>query len=196
MMRWVFGIMIILSVIFGIATGRIAEVSNAALNEGVNAVQLFIYILGGMCVWGGIMRIADKAGLTEKLCKAFKPIAGLLFKGIDLQGKAFKAISMNITANLLGLGNAATPLGMEAMHELEKEEHTTDTASNNMIVFTVLNTASITIIPTTVASLRLKHGAIQPLDILPGVLVTSVLSVSVGLTLAIIFNSIKKGKHK
>ena len=196
MMRWVFGIMIILSVIFGIGSGHISDVSNAALNEGVNAVELFLYILGGMCVWGGIMRIADKAGITEKLCKAFKPLARLLFKGLNLEGKAYKAMSMNIIANLLGLGNAATPLGMEAMHELEKEDRTTDTASNNMIVFTVLNTASITLIPTTVASLRLKHGSLQPLDVMPGILITSLISVSVGLTLSLVFNTLKKGKCK
>ncbi len=192
MMRWVFGILIILSIIFGIGTGNISEVSNAALNEGVNAVELLLYLLGGMCVWGGIMRIADKAGLTQKLCRAFTPIAKFLFKGLNLNGKAFKAMSMNIIANLLGLGNAATPLGMEAMRELEKEEHTSDTASNNMIVFTVLNTASITLIPTTVASLRLKHGSLQPLDVMPGILLTSFISVCVGLTLALVLNTKKR----
>lgn len=192
MMRWVFGALIALSVVFGIGSGRITEVSNAALNEGVNAVQLFLYLLGGMCVWGGVMRVAEKAGLTEVLSRAFMPIARVLFKNLDLHGKAFKAMCMNITANLLGLGNAATPLGMEAMQALEKEEHTTDTASDNMIVFTVLNTASITIIPTTVASLRLKYGSSQPLDIMPGVLITSVLSVVMALTLALVLNSIRK----
>ena len=197
MMRWVFGLMIILSVLVGICTGNISNVSNAALNEGVNAVELFLYLLGGMCVWGGIMRIADKAGLTKKISNLFKPIARVIFKGLDLEGKAFKAMCMNITANLLGLGNAATPFGMEAMHELEKEEKTTDTASNNMIVFTVLNTASITIIPTTVASLRLKHGSVQPLDVMPGILLTSLISVCVGVTLTLVLNSLnKKGKHK
>lgn len=194
MMKWVFGIIIVLSVVFGIGTGRISDVSNAALEEGANAVELFLYMLGGMCVWGGIMRIADKAGLTAKLSVLFKPIARVLFKGLDLNGKAFRAICMNVTANLLGLGNAATPLGMEAMRRLEQEDGTTDTASNNMVVFTVLNTASITLIPTTVATLRLKHGAAQPLDVLPGILLTSLISVSVGLILALVLNSFKKEK--
>ena len=113
-------------------------------------------------------------------------------KGLDLNGKAFKAICMNITANLLGLGNAATPLGMEAMKRLEEEEKTSDKASNNMIVFTVINTASITLIPTTIASLRLKHGAANPLDIIWGVIVTSFISITVALTLTLILNKIKK----
>ncbi|MCX7658753.1 MAG: spore maturation protein A [Oscillospiraceae bacterium] len=194
MMKWVFGIMIILSVIFGISTGRIDEVSNAALEEGAKAIELFLYLLGGMCVWGGIMRIADKSGLTGKLSSLFKPIAKLIFKNLNFNGKAFKAISMNVAANLLGLGNAATPLGIEAMHELEKEDRTKDSASDNMIVFTVLNTASITLIPTTVASLRLKHGSLQPFDILPCVWITSLLSVGTGLILALILNKTRRKK--
>jgi spore maturation protein A len=143
---------------------------------------------GGMCVWGGVMAIAEKAGLTSMLSKFFKPIAKILFKGIDFNGKAYKAISMNVVANMLGLGNAATPFGMEAMRELEKEEKTTDTASNNMVVFTVLNTASITLLPTTVAALRYKFGSAMPLDVLPSILLCSILTVTVALTVTLLLN--------
>ena len=136
MMKYVFGFMVIISVLVGILTNNIDGVSNSALNEGVNAIELCLYMAGGMCVWGGVMRIADKAGICQFLCKLFKPIARILFKDIDFNGKAFKAMCMNIIANMLGLGNAATPFGMEAMRELEKEEHSGDTATNNMIVFT------------------------------------------------------------
>ena len=192
MMKWVFAILIIISVISAFFTGNADGVSNSILNEGANAIQLLLFMLGGMCVWGGLMRIAEKAGITEKLSILFKPLARVIFKGLDLNGKAFKAICMNITANLLGLGNAATPLGMEAMKRLEEEEKTSDKASNNMIVFTVINTASITLIPTTIASLRLKHGAANPLDIIWGVIVTSFISITVALTLTLILNKIKK----
>ena len=192
MMKWVFAILIIISVISAFFTGSTDAVSNSILNEGANAIQLLLFMLGGMCVWGGLMRIAEKAGITEKLSILFKPLARIIFKGLDLNGKAFKAICMNITANLLGLGNAATPLGMEAMKRLEEEEKTSDKASNNMIVFTVINTASITLIPTTIASLRLKHGAANPLDIIWGVIVTSFISITVALTLTLILNKIKK----
>lgn len=194
MMKWIFALLIIISVIAGILTQNVEKVSNAVLNEGVNAVELIIFMMGGMCVWGGIMRIADKSKLTDKLCKLFKPIARVIFKGLDLNGRAFKAICMNITANLLGLGNAATPLGMEAMKRLEQEEKTTDTASDNMVVFTVVNTASITLIPTTVASLRLKHGSENPMDILGGVLLTSFISLIVSVTVALLINRIKRNK--
>lgn len=192
MMKWVFAILIIISVISAFFTGNADGVSNSILNEGANAIQLLLFMLGGMCVWGGLMRIAEKAGITEKLSILFKPLARVIFNGLDLNGKAFKAICMNITANLLGLGNAATPLGMEAMKRLEEEEKTSDKASNNMIVFTVINTASITLIPTTIASLRLKHGAANPLDIIWGVIVTSFISITVALTLTLILNKIKK----
>ena len=192
MMKWVFAILIIISVISAFFTGNADGVSNSILNEGASAIQLLLFMLGGMCVWGGLMRIAEKAGITEKLSILFKPLARIIFKGLDLNGKAFKAICMNITANLLGLGNAATPLGMEAMKRLEEEEKTSDKASNNMIVFTVINTASITLIPTTIASLRLKHGAANPLDIIGGVIITSFISITVALTLTLILNKIKK----
>jgi len=195
-MKYLFTVIIIISAIYGMASGNTEAVSNAVLEEGVNAVELSMYMLGGMCVWGGIMRVAEKSGITAFICRIFSPMAKFLFKGINPKGKAFKAICMNVTANLLGLGNAATPFGIEAMKELEKEEKTDDTASPNMVIFTVLNTASITIIPSTVASLRLKHGCQTPLDILPAVLVNSVISVSFALITAIILNSVFLNKKE
>lgn len=195
-MKNLFVFMIIASIIYGVISGNVNNISNAILEEGVNAVELSIYMLGGMCVWGGIMRIAENSGITDFLCRLFAIPAKFIFKGINPHGKAFKAICMNVTANLLGLGNAATPFGIEAMKELEKEEKTNDTASANMVIFTVLNTASITLIPSTVASLRLRHGAENPFDILPAVLINSVISVSAALIAASVCNAVflkKKG---
>lgn len=194
MMKWVFSILIIVSVICAFFNGSTGDITNTILNEGYNAIELLLFMLGGMCVWGGLMRIAEKSGITERLSILFKPLAKVLFKGLDLNSRAYKAICMNITANLLGLGNAATPLGMEAMKRLEEENNDKQTASDNMIVFTVLNTASITLVPTTIASLRLKHGSENPLDIILGVVITSALSVTFALTFAIIINSIKRKK--
>ncbi|MCM1329182.1 MAG: spore maturation protein A [Ruminococcus sp.] len=181
MMNKIFAAMLILSVIFGIATGRISEVCNAALNSCAEAVELFLYLLGGMCMWGGLMRIAEKAKITDFIAKLFKPVLKHIFRGLDLEGKAFHAICMNITANLLGLGNAATPLGLEAMKRLEEEERPGKVTSRNMIMFVVLNTASITLIPATAASLRIKHGSAAPMEILPCVLVTSACALAAGL---------------
>lgn len=192
MMNKIFAAMIILSVICSIFTGRASEVSDAAINSCVEAVELFIYLIGGMCMWGGLMKIAEKSRLTDKIALAFRPFARLIFKGIDLNGKAFHAICLNVTANMLGLGNAATPLGIEAMKALEKEDNACGTASRNMVVFTVLNTASITLIPTTAASLRSKHGSASPMDILPCVLITSAAALAVGLISAVILDGLGK----
>lgn len=194
MMKWVFGILVILSVIFGIFTGKIADVSNTALNSGKDTIELALILISAMAVWGGIMRVAEKSGITDRISKLFKPLAKILFKGINPNGKAFKAITMNITANLLGLGNAATPLGLEAMKELEKEEKLKDTASRNMIMFTVLNTASIQIIPTTIATLRLQHGSKNPLDVLPAILIVSAVSLCVGIILVFILDGYKRSE--
>ena len=179
--KWIFSVMLIASVIFGAATGQIKQVSEAALNSCVEAVNLFLYLLGGMCMWGGLMRIAEKTGITDTLSKLFRPVLKHIFKGLDLDGKAFHAVCMNITANLLGLGNAATPLGLEAMRRLEQEEQPGEVTSRNMIMFVILNTASITLIPTTAASMRLKHGSSAPMEILPCVLVTSACALAAGL---------------
>ena len=193
MLKWIFGAILIVSAILGAIEGNMAEVSAAALNSCVEAVKLCIYLTGGMCMWGGIMRIAEKSGITDTIAEFFKPFLKHLFKGLDTNGKAFHAICMNITANLLGLGNAATPLGLEAMKRLEEEEGENEITSRNMVLFVVLNTASITIIPTTAASLRLKHGSAAPMEILPCVLITSACALIAGLVTATILD---KGERK
>lgn len=192
MIKWVFAVMLIVSAILGALTGNMPQVGAAALNSCVDAVNLFLYLLGGMCMWGGLMRVAEKSGLTDMLSKLFRPFLKRLFKGLDMNGKAFHAICMNITANLLGLGNAATPLGLEAMRRLEQEEKPGDTTSRNMIIFIILNTASITLIPTTAASMRLKHGSAAPMEIFPCVLITSACALAAGLISAFALDGFKK----
>lgn len=193
MIKWIFAAMLIISAILGAVQDNISEVSSAALNSCVEAVELCIYLTGGMCMWGGVMRVAEKSGVTDVLARLFRPLLKHIFKGLDTSGKAFHAICMNITANLLGLGNAATPLGLEAMKRLEEEEGENEITSRNMVLFVVLNTASITLIPTTAASLRLKHGSEAPMEILPCVLITSACALLVGLVTAAILD---KGERK
>jgi spore maturation protein A len=192
-MKWFFGGIIIISTIFAILTGRISALSNIVLNEGANAVKLTLAIAGSICWWSGMMKIVEKTGFNSTLSKIIYPITKRIFTGINKNSIAVKTISMNISANLLGLGNAATPLGIKAMGELAKEEKTNGVASNNMVMLVVLNTASIQLIPTTIAMLRAKAGAKAPLDILPLILLASVVSVCVGLTLAKLIG--KSGKR-
>jgi spore maturation protein A len=199
MMKWVFGGMILLSVVFGIITKHTAELTEAAMNSCVEAVELFLYLIGGMCMWGGLMRIAERCGLTGKLALLARPVFRVLFPGLDPHSKAYGLICMNVAANVLGLGNAATPIGLNAMHELELEAaknkcNDPSTATRDMIVFIVLNTASITLIPQTAATLRLKHGSLNPFDIFPSVIVTSVIALTAGLITAIVLDKIAERK--
>ncbi len=196
MMKWVFSVLIIISILFSFFTGNTNKVSNAILDSGKSTIQLFLILAGSMAIWGGIMRIAEKSGITDKVAKLFAPLTKRIFKGINPKGKAFKAICMNITANLLGLGNAATPLGIEAMMEMEKEEKPANIASRNMVMFTVINTASIQLIPATIATLRLEYGSKNPMEILPAILITSVIALFVGITNVYIFDFIGKGDKK
>lgn len=193
MMSWVFGGMIFISIIFSVLSGRVMEVSTAALNESGKAVQLVITLTGTICLWSGLMKIADRSGLTNLISQMMSPIISLLFRGMSKDSPAAKAISMNLTANLLGLGNAATPLGISAMREMEKELHGKTTASNHMVTFVVLNTASLQLVPTTTAMLRLNAGSAAPLDILPCVLISSLFSVTSGVVCAKLLSNLWKG---
>ncbi|MCL2109317.1 MAG: spore maturation protein A [Oscillospiraceae bacterium] len=184
MMKWVFAGLIFFSLLFGIINGDVAALTEAALSEAGTAVTLALTLCGIICLWSGIMRVAQKAGLVEQLAKLFKPLLIRLFSGIDPNGKALGFIVLNISANLLGLGNASTPFGIAAMRELEKEEGTGIRATNNMVIFVVLNTASLQIIPTTAAALRLKNGSAAPMEILPAVWITSLAALVVSVTVA------------
>ena len=177
MMKFIFAGMIIFSVISAIFNGRMEEVSTAAMTGAADAVQLVLRIGGMICLWSGFMHVADKAGITKALAKLLAPISRILFKDLEQDGPAMRAILMNMAANLLGLGNAATPLGIKAMQEMEKLMPQSDTASDSMITFVVLNTASLQLIPTTTAMIRQAYGSIAPMEILPAVWLTSLISV-------------------
>lgn len=182
-MKWVIAVMITLSVIFGFLTGNISAVSTAFLSECGSAVELAVSLIGIICLWSGVMRVAEKSGITESLARLFAPVLGKLFKGLKKGGRAMQFITLNLTANILGLGNASTPFGLEAMRAIEEEEKNPEPekASHNMIIFTVMNTASLQLIPTTVAALRLKAGSENPMEILPCVWIVSVLALTAAL---------------
>lgn len=168
------------SVIFAIFNGTMPEVSQAVLDKSGEAVELVISICGVMCFWCGLMKVAERAGLVEKISALLSPIVGLLFRNIKKGGRAAGLITMNLAANILGLGNASTPLGIEAMRAISEENGEKDgTATDDMIMLAVLNTASLQILPTTAAALRSANGCETPLDILPCVWIVSVYAVTV-----------------
>ena len=169
-------VMIAVSVIYSAFFGGIDGVSNAVISSGESAVSLLLSIIGAMATWGGVMRIAQKSGITNAVARVLKPLIKLLFRNIEEKSETFSAIAMNITANLFGLGNASTPLGIKAMKELEKSEQAGETATTNMIMLAVVNSCSVQFVPTTVAALRLANGSASPFEILPCVLIVSVAS--------------------
>lgn len=185
MMNWIWFALIALSVIIGALNGRMNQVSQAAIGGASDAVSLFLILLATICLWNGLMNIAQKAGITKALAKLLSPVTKRLFPQVKPGSAGMQAISMNIVANFLGLGNAATPLGLAAMKEMSKGKQLKKrTATDSMAMFVVVNTASIQLIPTTIAALRIKHGAAAPFDILPCIWISSVVTVFVGIITA------------
>ena len=181
-MSWIWGGMVILSLLFGAATGRIDAVSEAALSGAQNAVELSLSMAGVLCLWSGIMEIMRVCGLTDGLARAFRPLMRRLLPEASRDSGTLAAVSANVSANLLGLGNAATPLGIQAARRMARG--CGGVASDELCRLVVLNTASIQLLPTTIASVRAAAGCKTPFDILPAVWLSSVLSVTAGLTAA------------
>lgn len=166
------GIIIAISFIFALFSGNISEVSAAAITGGTRAVTLTISLVGMMCLWNGIMRCAQELGILKRLSVIMSPMLKPVFPDAWKSGRGTSEICAAISANILGVGNAATPLAVAAMRSLS--DGRCDTATDDMITFTVLGTAFPCIIPTTVISLRIAAGSNTPLDILPAVWICSV----------------------
>lgn len=195
-MKIILVIIPIASMIFAVFTGKMPEVSESILTKSGDAVQLVISLCGIMCFWCGLMRVAERAGLTERLAGLLSPVVGALFRDVKKGGKAAGLIAMNIAANVLGLGNASTPLGIAAMRAISEEEKTDAVASDDMIMLTVLNTASLQIIPATAAALRSANGAAKPFDILPCVWIVSVYSAVVTVLAAKIMGTVSRKRGR
>ena len=169
----------LLSVLFALIFGKMDLLSAAVMESGTEAVDLCLTLFGAMMLWGGIMEVAKKSGLTAKAARLFCPVLRHLFPEVSPHSEAMEAISLNVTANLFGLGNAATPLGIAAMKKLQPHPANI-TATSSMVRFVMLNTASIQLLPTTVAVLRQSAGSNHPLEILPAVWLSSIGSVVIG----------------
>ena len=178
-MAWIWTGMAVLSILCGLATGRGDLVAAAAVEGAQAAVELCVSIAGMLCLWTGVMEIMRRSGLAEGLSRLLRPVLSALFPQVSGDRGVMDSISANVSANLLGLGNAATPLGIEAVRRMERK--TPGTASDAMCMLVVCNTASIQLIPTTVASVRAAAGSSSPFDILPAVWLASALSVGVGI---------------
>ena len=184
-MAWIWTGMAVLSILCGLATGRGELVAAAAVEGAQSAVELCVSIAGMLCLWTGVMEVMRRSGLAEGLSRLLRPVLSLLFPQVSGDRGVMDSISANVSANLLGLGNAATPLGIEAVRRMERKSP--GTASDAMCMLVVCNTASIQLIPTTVASVRAAAGSSSPFDILPAVWLASALSVGVGIAACKLF---------
>ena len=169
--------LVVISVVYGILSGNMDAVGNAAIEGAEKAVSMCINICGLICLWSGIMEILRRCGAIEKLSHLLRPVLRILYPSSYKNEKAMQCVSANISANLLGIGNAATPLGIRATTLMSDG---TGIATNDICTLVVMNTASIQLIPTTVAAVRASAGCETPFDILPAVWVASIISVTVG----------------
>ena len=191
MMNYIWAGMIVLSLGFSLFSGN-AQGLSAALIDGANsAIELILGILGVICFWSGMMEIGKRSGITASLSRMLRPLLKFIFPDVSPESEAMSYISLNVSANLLGLGNAATPFGLAAMRELKKQSTEGERATDSMLTFVVMNTASIQLLPTTVGVYRAQFGSESPFDIMPCVWVTSVVALVVGVVVAKLFSKDK-----
>lgn len=192
MLNYIWLGMLFIGFVVGILNGRIQEVTKAAMDSAQAAVELSIGLVGVMCLWTGLMGIAEKSGLVRFLAKKIRPVMRFLFPDIPKGHPAMGAIVMNLVANFFGLGNAATPLGIKAMGELQKLNPDKDTATDSMGMFLVLNTSAIQLVPATIIALRSASGSSNPSEIIVTIWVATLCATIAGVISVKLFTSIGK----
>lgn len=187
LLSYVWIIMVILSIFCSILTGRTAQTGSAALIGAQNGVTLALSLCGSLCLWSGFAKLTEKSGLARRFSALLRPLLSRLFPEASRAPSALQDLCGNLTANFLGLGNAATPMGISAVRRMHALSGKPD-ASDEMCRLIVLNTASIQLIPSTVGAVRASLGSARPFDILPAVWLTSACSVTAGLLAARLFS--------
>ena len=166
MLNILWPVLIIISFIYAVFSGHLADLNNSIFESASSAVELTITFFGTITLWCGIMQIAKDSSLSQKLANLIRPLLKFLFPDVKQEDPAHEEISLNIIANILGLGIAATPLGLKAMESLQKSNKKKDTLSNSMLMLVLLNTASLQLIPTTVISIRSSLNSNNPTSII------------------------------
>ena len=186
MINYIWGVFILLGVIISIIKGD-NNLTNNLITSGTKGIDIIINLVPLMCLWLGTMKIADSSGLLNIISNKLSKIIRVVFPEIPKGDPAIEYISSNIVMNMLGLGNAATPFGIKAMTRLKELNNNSDIASRSMITFLVINTSSVTIIPTTVISLRIASGSNNPTEIMTACIITTFLSSFIGLLIDRLF---------
>ena len=194
MLNYLWGFMIVIGIIVGVLNGKIDEVSTASINSAKEAITLCITMLGIMSLWTGIMQVAKATGIMDALTKALNPILRLLFPDIPKDNPANEYIASNMIANILGLGWAATPMGLKAMGELQKLNKNGETASCDMCTFLIINISSLQLIPVNIIAYRSQYGSISPTEILGSALVATTISTIVGIIFSVTARKLSKSK--
>lgn len=193
-MNYIFFLLIALSVVIGFCNNTLSNVTNAMFEACNSAVKISFSLIGIMAFWLGIMRIAEKAGLIQIIAKVLKPIAKILFRDVSPNSSAVGNIAMSIAANALGLTNAATPIGLKVMEELQEENPNKDIATDGMCMFLGMNTAGFQIIPATVIAVLVGVGATNPTEIIIPTLIVTILAFITAILTALILKKLW-GKH-
>ena len=196
MVKYIWASFIIIGIIYGIITGNSEIINNTLINSGSNAIDLIIKLIPLLCLWLGIMNIAEESGLINILSKKLSKYVKILFPELEKDSKAIAYISTNIILNILGVGNAATPFGLKAMKEMQKLNKNKDVASRSMITFLIINTSSVTIIPTSIISIRRLNNSINPTSIVPFCIITTIISQIIAIILDRLFYIITRKKYE
>lgn len=186
MLNYLWALMIIIGIGIGVITGNIEQVSTITISSAKEAVSLCVVMLGVMSLWMGIMQIAKASGIIESLTKLLRPLIRLLFPDIPQDHVVNEYIASNIIANILGLGWAATPMGLKAMEELRQLNKNRETASCDMCTFLIVNISSLQLIPVNVIAYRSEFGSINPAEILGAGLVATAISTVAGILFSIV----------
>lgn len=192
MLNYLWAFMIIIGVIFGVFNGKIGAVSNAALDSSKEAVMLCITMLGIMSLWTGLMQVAKAAGIIDALTKKLHPLLHFLYPSVPKDHIANEYIASNMIANILGLGWAATPMGLKAMEELSKLNNHSERASVDMCTFLIVNISSLELIPINIIAYRSQYGSVKPTSILFAAIIATFFSTLAGIVFAKIMG--RKGK--
>ncbi|SDL64898.1 nucleoside recognition domain-containing protein [Sediminibacillus halophilus] len=175
MVNYIWAAMAVIGIIYAMFNGTMEEVNEALFESADDAVMLSIGLISVLVFWLGLMKVAEEAGLLTMLAKLFKPLVTRLFPDIPKDHPAMGYILSNFTANLFGLGNAATPMGIKAMEQM-KQLSKTDEASRSMITFLAINTSSLTLIPATVIAIRMKYDSVAPTEIVGTTIIATLIS--------------------
>ncbi len=193
-MNYIFFFLIVISIVIGAINGKLQEVCNAVMSGAELSVKVAFSLIGIMAFWLGMMKIAQKSGMIDFLSKILKPVTKILFNEIPPQSPAVGDIAMNFTANAFGLSNAATPFGIKAMEELQKENKDKTSASNSMCLFLGMNTAGFQLIPTTVLAVLISIGYKNPTEIIAPTLLVTIIAFTFAVVLSKVLQRIWKGQ--